>query len=222
MSNALLSHPRRLTSTPIPGAGASVAVALAVWFVIVFLLGASEVFAVTPGTPPLALLVATATPVAALVAAFSASRSFRELVLAADLPFLTGLQAWRIGGFTFLALNSFGLLPGYFAWPAGLGDIAVGVTAPWVLAALVRRPAFAATRTFVAWQFFGIVDLVAAVGIGALGARFLGLDPVAAGATAPMAHLPLVLVPAFFVPAFVLLHLAALAQARRFAREYRR
>jgi hypothetical protein len=33
--------------------------------------------------------------------------------------------------------------------------------------------------------------------------------------TAPMARLPLVLIPAYLVPMFIMLHLAALSQARR-------
>src|SRR5262249_11237234 len=49
------------------------------------------------------------------------------------------------------ALYVHGVLPGAFAWPAGLGDIAIGVTAPWVALALVRRPGFATSRVFVAY-----------------------------------------------------------------------
>lgn len=39
--------------------------------------------------------------------------------------------------------------------------------------------------------------------------------------TGPMAQLPLVLVPAYFVPIFIMLHMAALFQARRLARHLR-
>ncbi len=52
----------------------------------------------------------------------------------------------------FLTLYSYGVLPGIFAWPAGLGDMAIGVTAPLVLSALLRRPGFAAGKSFVAWN----------------------------------------------------------------------
>ncbi len=47
------------------------------------------------------------------------------------------------------------------------------------------------------WNVLGILDLVVAVSMGALN------------------RLPLVLVPAYFVPLFVMLHVAALPQARR-------
>lgn len=118
----------------------------------------------------------------------------------------------------FLALYTYGVLPGIFAWPAGLGDIAIGVTAPWVLVALIRQPRFAATKTFVLWNVLGLLDLVVAVSTGALSSA---LASGAAGevTTAPMAQLPLVLIPAYFVPIFIMLHAAALIQARRLARD---
>jgi hypothetical protein len=65
--------------------------------------------------------------------------------MAVDLPLLTAVQAWRFAGFGFLALFVYGVLPGIFAWPAGLGDMMIGLTAPWVALALARRPAFAAS-----------------------------------------------------------------------------
>jgi len=47
-----------------------------------------------------------------------------------------------------------------FAWPAGLGDITVGVVAPFIALALQRDPRFAQGGRYVAWNVFGIVDLV--------------------------------------------------------------
>jgi hypothetical protein len=42
------------------------------------------------------------------------------------------------------------------------------VTAPLVLATLLRRPDFAASKSFVAWNVSGILELTVAVSIGAL------------------------------------------------------
>ena len=106
------------------------------------------------------------------------------------------------------------MLPGAFAWPAGLGDIAIGVTAPWVARALVRRPGFAISRVFVVWNLLGILDLVVAVSVGGLSSALASGAPGEV-TTGPMAQLPLVLIPAYLVPLFVILHLAALFQARR-------
>lgn len=126
----------------------------------------------------------------------------------------TGIQAWRFAGLGFLALYAHGVLPGVFAWPAGVGDIAIGLTAPWMALRLTRKPASVSSGLFVVWNLLGILDLIIAVGMGAVGAAF------AAGisgeiTTSPMARLPLVLIPAYFVPLFVMLHFAALFQARR-------
>ena len=82
--------------------------------------------------------------------------AFRRTVLAADLRLLTAIQAWRAGGLGFLALSAHGILPGQFAWPAGLGDIAIGVTAPWVALALIRSAGFAKSQLFVVWNLLGI------------------------------------------------------------------
>jgi hypothetical protein len=68
------------------------------------------------------LLTAVVGPVIAFLIGTGLSRWFREIVLAVDLPTISGIQGWRFAGFVFLALWAQGLLPGYFAWPAGAGD----------------------------------------------------------------------------------------------------
>jgi hypothetical protein len=206
-----LSHSDALESPARSGPG--IPLGLAAWLALVLLLGAAGVFVTPAGAPPLMLLSAATAPVLVFLAAFRLSPGLHEVVLAADLRFLTAIQAWRIGGFTFLALYAYGVLPGYFAWPAGLGDMAIGISAPWILAALLRRPRFAKGRIFVIWQVLGTLDLIVAVGMGAMGPRLL--ETAGADATAAMAHLPLVLVPGFFVPMFIIIHMVALLQARQ-------
>ena len=99
--------------------------------------------------------------------------------------------------------------------------MAIGVSAPWIVVALMRQPGFTASKGFFAWNVFGILDLIIAVGMGVFGPLFLSDYVVGPGATNAMARLPLVLVPAFFVPIFIILHIATLSQARRFAGERR-
>jgi hypothetical protein len=88
------------------------------------------------------------------------------------------------------------------------------VTAPWIVVALIHRPAFALGRGFAVWNLLGILDLVVAVSLGALNSGFV---PGLAGTvtTAPKAQLPLVLIPAYLVPLFIMLHVAALLRARQ-------
>jgi hypothetical protein len=187
---------------------------LVLWLVAVFLVGAVGMFERPPGTPPIPILIGTVGPLIVFLAAYWGSARFRAFVLAIDLPLATAVQALRAAGLGFLALYAHGVLPEVFAWPAGLGDIAIGLTAPWVALALLRRPGFVTDRLFVAWNLLGILDLVVAVSVGGLNSALVS-GVAGEVTTGPMAQLPLVLIPAYFVPLFVMLHLAALLQARR-------
>jgi len=93
--------------------------------------------------------------------AFWLSAAFRRFVTSADIRLVAAIEAWRLAGFGFISLYVYGVLPGRFAWPAGLGDMAIGFTAPWIVLALVRRPSFAGSRLFVIWNLLGILDLAA-------------------------------------------------------------
>ena len=198
---------------PVASPGAMTAAVLIIWFAFVFVLGAGGAFVTPSGAPPLPILVGFLAPLLAFFAGWRLSRRFRTSVLAADLRLATAIQAWRFAGLGFLALYAHGLLPGLFAWPAGLGDIAIGVAAPWMVLSLIRQPGFAAGKPFRVWNLLGILDLVVAVSMGVLGSGFaIGL--VGTTTTGPMAQLPLVLIPAYFVPIFIMLHVTALIQGR--------
>lgn len=190
----------------------TVGVVLALWLTIVFVLGWRGAFVQPPGTPPLPIFVAVALPMVIALAAYRSSSAFRHWALSLDQRLAVGLQAWRFGGFGFLALSSYSLLPSVFAWPAGLGDMAIGATAPVLALAIARNPQVVTSRLFVLWNLLGILDLVVAVGTGTL-ASWLGIG-ADNGSMGPIAQLPLLLIPAFLVPTFVMLHVAALAQSR--------
>jgi hypothetical protein len=149
--------------------------------------------------------------------AYFGSDAFRAFVLGADLRLVAAMQAWRWAGLGFLSLYAHGVLPGLFALPAGLGDMAIGVTAPWIVLGLIRDSSFVTSRRYVIWNIMGIIDLVVAVSMGTICSGFLhGITGNVT--TSPMAKLPLVLIPAYLVPLFIMLHFTALSQARRFAR----
>jgi hypothetical protein len=216
MSTTVLPRSAQPRFTRVPGMTLALIVLLTAWFAVVVVLGASGAFVGPPGTPPLPLAIGFAGPIVAFFALLRLSRSFREFVLAADLRFMVAIQAWRFVGLEFLTLYTHKVLPGLFALPAGLGDIAIGVTAPLILLALIRRPRFAASPVFLAWNVLGMLDLIVAVGIGGLSA-VLATGASGQITTAPLAQLPLVLLPAFLVPIFFVLHVASLMQARRVA-----
>ena len=95
--------------------------ALAFWYGAVFALGAAGAFVRPEGSAPLPIALGATLPIAAFLVVYRVSHAFRTVVLAADLRFLAGVQAWRTGGFLFLVLYAYDLLPGLFAWPAGSG-----------------------------------------------------------------------------------------------------
>ena len=191
-----------------------VGAALLLWLVLVSILGAKDAFVRAPGALPLPILAGLLTPILVFLLAFWTMGPFRDLVLSLDLPAMAGIQAWRFGGLGFIALYAYGVLPGLFAWPAGLGDMTIGLTAPLVILALRRQPSFAAGRLFQVWNLLGILDLIVAVGLGATSA-VLGIGISSEITTFPMGVLPLVLIPTFLVPLFLILHLASLLQARQ-------
>jgi hypothetical protein len=194
-----------------------VAIALTVWLLLVLLLGAAGAFVVPAGTPPLPIAIAVTAPLLLFFASLRLSPSFREFVLSLDLRFIAGMQAWRWAGLGFLDLYAYKVLPAVFALPAGLGDMAIGVTAPWIILALARQPGFAARGAFIRWNVLGILDLVIAVSIAAVSA-VLATGAPGEISIAPMATLPLLVIPAFLVPFFLMLHTTALMQSRQLIR----
>ena len=189
---------------------------LLLWLVLVLILGADDAFSRGPGAVPLPILAGVLTPILVFLLALWTVGPFRDFVMSIDLPVMAGIQAWRFAGLGFIALYAYGVLPGLFAWPAGLGDMTIGVTAPLVIYALRRRPAFATSGLFWIWNLFGMLDLVDAVTLGALSA-VLGIGISSEITTFPMGKMPLVLIPVFLVPLFLMLHIVSLLQARRLA-----
>ena len=155
MENTVLSQAINLRFRRFPASALLSRVFFLAWFALIFILGAQGAFVAQQGAPPLALLIGLLAPLILFLLGYWTIRPLREFVLSADLRLIVGIQAWRWAGFGFLALYAHGVLPGIFAWPAGLGDMAVGVTAPLVLSGLLRRPGFAAGKRFVVWNLLG-------------------------------------------------------------------
>lgn len=157
---------------------------------------------------PIAITVAL--PVFTFLIAYMVSGRFRDFVLAQELETLTMLQLWRVLGFGFLTLYFYNVLPGLFAWPAGLGDVLVGLMAPFVVMQLRRDASFATSAAFTRFHYLGLLDFaVAVVTAGLAAGSFPALIP--GGVTsAPMDVWPLNLFPSFGVPIFIILHLSVL------------
>ncbi len=214
MTTTVLPRPAERRSTGLSGIPLSVTLVLSVWLLLVASLGTAGAFVGRPGTPPFAMAIGVGAPLLVFFAWLWLSHSFRDFVLSLDLRLIAGIQAWRWAGLGFLSLYAYKVLPAMFALPAGLGDMAIGFAAPWMILALVRQPDFAASAAFIRWNVLGILDLVIAVSIGTLSAT-LATGAPGEISTAPMSTLPLLLIPAFLVPLFLMLHTAALMQSRQ-------
>ena len=211
MSTTILPRPAEASG---PRAiGLTVVLALAAWLVLVVALGAAGAFVGRPGAPPIAIGIGLGAPLLLFFAWLQLSSSFRDFVLSLDLRLIVGMQAWRWAGLGFLFLYAYKVLPAIFALPAGVGDMAVGFAAPWMILGLVRQRDFAAGRAFIRWNLLGILDLIVAVSIG-VSSAMLSAGAPGGMSTAAMATMPLLLVPAFLVPFFLMLHTAALMQSR--------
>ena len=217
MATTVLPRPIESQPTQQSGMRQKVILVLSAWFLLVVSLGAIGAFVAPPGTPPVLLAIAVGAPLLLFFAGLRLSPAFRDFVLSLDLRLIAGIQAWRWAGLGFLSLYAHNVLPAVFALPAGLGDMAIGFAAPWMILALVRQPGFAASATFVRWNVLGIVDLVVALTIGTVTATLASGAPGEIS-TAPMATLPLLLIPVYLVPVFLMLHAAALMQSRRILR----
>jgi len=143
-----------------------------------------------------------------------------RIIDAVPQQWIVSVQLYRALGVIFLILYATGKLPGLFAWPAGVGDIAIGLLAPVVGFAYARFPRDAAALVK-AWNVLGILDLIVAVTTGFLTAPSL-LQPFAVQPTGDlMTVLPMVLIPVYLVPLSIVLHLASLAKLHRDAANVR-
>jgi len=167
------------------------AVVAAAWLVGVFLLGAGGAFRndVQPPRIPMAL-GATLLPGYLLLL----SPTFRRIVAAVPQHWLIGIQTFRILGSALLVRYFAGQLPGLFALPAGIGDVVTGVLALFVAYAWYSGKPYA-RGVAIAWNVFGMADLINAVALGTL-----------TGGGGGGIVFPIVLIPTYGVPRAFLIH----------------
>lgn len=149
----------------------------------------------------IAMLVATRIPLVARAIAAPGSLSRQQLP-----------HTFRIAGAAFVITMALGHLPALFAIPAGFGDIAIAISAPFVARDLARGIGY---RAAVRFNVLGIADLVVALTLGGLTAfQIVAMTPSADA----IAELPFALIPTAAVPLLLALHITSL---RRLAAEAR-
>jgi hypothetical protein len=125
---------------------------------------------------------------AGVIIATLAPTAFRDWLDSVSLRWLVGINISRFVGIVFLALAAQGRLNPVFAFRAGWGDIIVAAAA--ILLVMVRAPRF----VLHAWNLFGAIDLLTAVGTA-----------TAVHETAVLSF-PLSLIPTFAIPILLANH----------------
>jgi hypothetical protein len=126
---------------------------------------------------------------------------------------LLAFQSYRLVGAIFLPLMAMGILPAFFAVPAGVGDIIAGLAA--LGAAYLYAERFAATwGAAVATNLVGILDFTVALGAGSglLAAPLQAVFGEASVPTGLLSVFPLGLIPLFVVPLGLIVHLHSLTR----------
>ncbi len=201
-----------------PAAKALAAGILALWFSLAYFLGSTGLLTAPPSEAFRPVVLSAIIPVAIFFTAYALSDRLRGLVLSLDIRVLTMLQHWRVIGFAFLLLYANDVLPALFAWPAGFGDLLIGLAAPLVVAGLARDPGFARSWRFVTYHALGLLDFVVAVVTASLASGAvprLVAGPITSG---PMEVWPLNLFPSFIVPIFIVLHVIVFLKVRALRR----
>jgi hypothetical protein len=198
---------RRATTT----VTAATAAVLGGWLVVSALLAGAGVYSQDPGNAVPWFLVAVAGTLIALLLAIRIPLVSRILADPSMPARLVLPHTLRVVGVLFLIVMALGHLPAAFALPAGLGDIAIGVAAPFVARRLARSNDAAGAVRF---NVLGILDLGVA---GVIGFLLLGLVEVTPS-TAPLTLLPLALIPTTAVPLTVALHIVSLRRLRSAAK----
>jgi len=190
----------------------TVAVGLIGWLTLVWILAERGFFARLSDSAQMAQAGVIVVPIIALVIgsllAVTRSETIAAGIDAAPLWWLIAYQVYRVAGFIFVRLWSYGFLPGHFALPAGIGDMLTAVFAGLVVGAFLRNSPWAKPLAY-GVNIFGMIDLLNAITLGVLS------PPSATIHTSPLLLYPLVLVPSFGVPLAFIIHALSIWQLRR-------
>ena len=125
----------------------TVAVGLIGWLTLFWILAAGGFFARFSDSAQMAQAGMIVVPIITLIVgsllAVTRSETIAAGIDAAPLWWLIAYQVYRVAGFIFVRLWSYGFLPGSFALPAGIGDVVTAVFALLVVGALLRNSPWA-------------------------------------------------------------------------------
>lgn len=188
------------------------------WFLSAFISGAMDVFSPRPGAPPVPVGVFLLVPIGGFTLAYAVSARVRRVLDRIPLWLITIAHVWRFVGLGFVIGAVINVLPPQFGFPEGLGDVVAALFC-LPLAFAIRKGSYSPglRSAFIAWNVFGLIDLLSAISMGILyspssfGVLRTGLS------TELMTTFPVNLIPTFFVPLFILLHMLSLKRSRELA-----
>ena len=179
---------------------------LLAWVIGTVVLAASGALAANDLLMPVLIFI----PVAGFALAWRTNPTFRSIVLSLDTGMLVILHSWRMLGLGFLFLYAHDVLPGLFAWLAGLGD-AMAAAGATLIGIKLLRGSEVSKQALLRWNSFGLLDFLIAVTVGTA----LRSDLLGSGITTDqLAFLPLSLVPTLVVPFYMITHLIIFLQLR--------
>jgi hypothetical protein len=182
------------------GGNAAFAIGILWLGLAVFSSASGRLEALGPPAPQLVLLGLTG----AVLLAGALVPALRAWSTSVDLRLLVALHLTRFVGIYFLVLYRRGELPYAFAVPGGWGDILVAALA---LGLLANGPPVGRRRqAYVAWNIFGLLDILFVV---ATAARLAMAGPDSMSA---LLRLPLSLLPTFLVPLIIASHVLIAAR----------
>ncbi len=187
---------------------------IVVWYVLLYILNTRNTFQIRPDVPPRLLQPVVLGLVIPLLL-FGLIKPLRELMFAIPLPWIVGVQAFRIMGAVFFVLYFMGYMPAIFGIPASIGDIVVSLAALPLAYLISKRHPQALTWTVI-WSIFGMADHLLAFSIGFLTSPGPLRDLTPFGGTNSIITLyPMVIFPTFRVPVGLFINIFLLWKIRR-------
>jgi hypothetical protein len=193
---------------------ARVVAGLTAWLAAFLALGVAGAFAAADDRPVPIIAIGIVLPVLVGLWLLRPGTAVSRFTDSIPLHSLIDVQLYRVVGGVFIVAWAIGRMPAIFALVAGLGDIAVGLAAPYVGARVERDPQ-GARRLAIGWNIAGITDLVVAVALGAATSPTPLWPPLLGHPNPLISRLPFVLIPVFLVPLSILLHVVALRRLGR-------